>query len=264
MKEQLKHILEAMHKYNSSDMVSLVFNLSKDVNYDAIVIAPTFTPSKLKLDENYKITALTERPSYQVFLLERENYKIAWVNIGASDSNLIDYLGILAETNAKKFIFIGAVGALKKEVNIGDVCTPIYSIAGAMAHTYLKSSIKDFVPFEKYELEDKSLTNKLIDIAKSKGYSLKPSTVFCTPTCIAEYAHLDEIKEFDTDLIEMETASFIALMNMIEKPSAILLVVSDNSCSGVPLVGRSQEQEDKYNYGRRVVLPELIFEAVKL
>lgn len=53
-----------------------------------------------------------------------------------------------------KMIFIGAVGALKPEFKLGDLCTPSFSIAGGFAHTYLKDSIKDFVPFEKVELNN--------------------------------------------------------------------------------------------------------------
>ena len=53
-----------------------------------------------------------------------------------------------------KMIFIGAVGALKPEFELGDLCTLSFSIAGGFAHTYLKDSIKDFVPFEKVELKD--------------------------------------------------------------------------------------------------------------
>ena len=53
-----------------------------------------------------------------------------------------------------KMIFIGAVGALKPEFELRDLCTPSFSIAGGFAHTYLKDSIKDFVPFEKVELNN--------------------------------------------------------------------------------------------------------------
>ena len=56
--------------------------------------------------------------------------------------------------------------------------------------------------------------------------------------------HLEEIKAFGTDLIEI--------------PAIVLLVVSDNSASGVPLVGRSEEEKRVYNNAGRVVLKELI------
>ena len=39
--------------------------------------------------------------------------------------------------------------------------------------------------------------------------------------------HLDEIKEFNTDLIEMETGSFYLMADLLEIPGTALLVVSD-------------------------------------
>jgi len=41
-------------------------------------------------------------------------------------------------------------------------CTPSYSIAGGYAHTYLKESIRDFVPFEKIT-PDMSFVDKIIE-----------------------------------------------------------------------------------------------------
>ena len=69
---------------------------------------------------------------------------------------------------------------------------------------------------------------------------------------------MDEIKAFDTDLIEMETSSFYLMTEMFELPGIALLVVSDNSASGVALVGRTQEQQQQYDFGRNVVLPDMI------
>ena len=69
---------------------------------------------------------------------------------------------------------------------------------------------------------------------------------------------MEEISAFDTDLIEMETSSFNLMMDLFELPGVALLVVSDNSASGVALVGRTEEQQAKYDYGRNVILPDMI------
>ena len=74
-----------------------------------------------------------------------------------------------------------------------------------------------------------------------------------------EYTHLKEIKTFDTDLIEMETSTFYAIAKLMEKPAIALLVVSDNSATGVPLVGRSEEIQKIYEYSRKVILIDLIY-----
>lgn len=73
-----------------------------------------------------------------------------------------------------------------------------------------------------------------------------------------EYTHLDEIKAFDTDLIEMETSSFYLMTDLFELPGIALLVVSDNSASGAALVGRTSEQQAQYDFGRNVILPDMI------
>ncbi|MBP5661337.1 MAG: phosphorylase, partial [Lachnospiraceae bacterium] len=79
-----------------------------------------------------------------------------------------------------------------------------------------------------------------------------------------EYSRIDGIKAFDTDLIEMETASFSLMTELMEIPGVALLVVSDNSASGAPLVGRSEEQQKIYDYGRKTVLPDMIITLARL
>ena len=48
------------------------------------------------------------------------------------------------------------------------------------------------------------------------------------------------------------------MTDLFELPGIALLVVSDNSASGAALVGRTEEQQEKYDRGRNVVLPEMI------
>ncbi len=87
--------------------------------------------------------------------------------------------------------------------------------------------------------------------------------VFCTDSIALEYSHLDEIKNFDTDLIEMETSSFYLMADLLEIPAVALLVVSDNSAVSNPLVGRNEELNLKYDNGRKKLIPELIFQIAK-
>jgi len=92
---------------------------------------------------------------------------------------------------------------------------------------------------------------------------LKKASVFCTDSIALEYSHLEEIKAFDTDLIEMETSSFYKLAELFEVPAIALLIVSDNSATGQPLLGRNEEQERKYNDGRKLIIPDLIYKIAK-
>ena len=58
----------------------------------------------------------------------------------------------------------------------------------------------------------------------------------------------------------METAAFYLMGDLMEVPSIALLVVSDNSSTGVALVGRTKEEQDKYNNGRYEILPSLVLD----
>jgi len=110
----------------------------------------------------------------------------------------------------------------------------------------------------KKAVPDIEYVDKAIEIGRKKGYFIRKASVFCTPSIALEYVHLDEIKSFDTDLIEMETSSFYLMTDLFELPGIALLVVSDNSANGAALVGRTEEQQQQYDYGKRVVLPDMI------
>lgn len=258
MKEKLKQIVDAFHKYNSEHMAFQAFGLSEDITYDALVIAPSFSPYKLKMERFCNVTTLKEGAYIAGYLVEKDDKKIAWIKIGSSAGNLIDHLALCAELTFKKMIFIGAVGALKEHFELGDVCTPSYSLSGSYADSYLKKdSIRENMLFSRTE-PDMKYVDEVIAIGKDKGYDIKKASVFCTPSIAMEYVHLDEIKAFNTDLIEMETSSFYLMTELFEIPGIALLVVSDNSASGAALVGRTDEQQEKYDYGRNVVLPDMI------
>lgn len=262
MTDRIKQILDNMHKYNVGSLAKVNFGLTDDVVYDALVIAPSYSPYKILRDGSFNVTELGSQSYCQGFLVEKDNLKIAWIKTAAGGCNMLDYLLICGELQIHKLIFIGAVGALKKEFNIGDICTPSYSIAGTLANTYLKDSIKDYVPFERV-YPDKDYVAKVLELAENSGYSIKEASVFCTDSIAMEYTHLEEIKSFDTDLIEMETSTFYAVGKIMEVPAVALLVVSDNSSTGVPLVGRDEKIQEVYEYSRCVILPDMIYKIAK-
>jgi len=262
MTEKIKHILDNLHKYNMEHIANVNLGLSEDTMYDALVVAPSYSPHKVIRDTNYKITEMGSQSYCTGYEVEKDALKIAWIKTAAGGCNMLDYLLICGELQFKKLIFIGAAGALKESFDIGDICTPSYSVAGTLANTYLKDSIKDYVPFEKI-YPDEEYVNRIIQLAKESNYAIRKASVFCTDSIAMEYTHLDEIKSFDTDLIEMETSTFYAIANMMQIPAIALLVVSDNSATGVPLVGRSEEVQKVYEHSRKVVLIDLIYKITK-
>lgn len=262
MKEKLKKILENVHKYNTNNMAYINFGLDSSITYDALVVAPGWKPTKIVTDPSFKVTVLTQHSYVSGYLVEKEGLKIAWIQVSSGASNLIDHLTICGELKFKKLIFVGAVGSLNENFNVGDLCTPSYSVAGVYANAYLCDKLTDYKLFEKVYPNEEYI-NEVIELAKQNNILLRKGSVFCTDSVCLEYSHLDEIKSFNTDLIEMETSSFYLLADLFEVPAIALLIVSDNSASGHPLVGRNEELDAKYNYGRKVFIPELIYLIAK-
>ncbi|MCH5198203.1 MAG: phosphorylase [Oscillospiraceae bacterium] len=263
MTDRMKQILDNMHYYNVSNLATVNFGLDNTMVYDALIVAPSYSPYKILKDDSFKITETGSQSYSQGFLVEKDNLKLAWIKTAAGGCNMLDYLLICGELNFRRLIFIGAAGALKEEFNIGDICTPRYCVAGTLANTYLKQSIKDYVPFEKV-YPDKKYVSQVVELANSCGYTIKEASVFCTDSIAMEYTHLEEIRSFNTDLIEMETSAFYAIGKLMDIPSIALLVVSDNSATGVPLVGRSEEVQKMYEHSRSFILPDLICKTAKL
>lgn len=129
--------------------------------------------------------------------------------------------------------------------DVGDICTPSYSIAGTLANTYFKDSIRDYVQFEKV-YPDKEYVTRIIKPAEDSDYCVMEASVFCTDSIAMEYTHLGEIRSFGTDLIEMETSKFYAIAKLMDVPAVALLVVSDNSVMGILLDRKSEKMLKKY------------------
>lgn len=257
MKEKMQRILDSMHRYNAGNLAEASFGFDPSVEYDALVVAPSYTPYKLQMDKSCTVTTLREGAYLAGYLVEKDGRRIAWIKIGSSDANCIDHIAICAELRFRKMLFVGAVGALREGFSLGDLCTPSYSIAGGCADSYLNDSIRDFVPFARV-YPDGQFIDSVVELAAENGIRLRKASVFCTASIALEYYHLDEIRAFGTELIEMETAAFYRMAELLELPSAALLVVSDNSATGAALVGRTEEEQRSYDEGRTAQLPRLI------
>lgn len=257
MTDRIKQILDHLHQYNRGKLAEINFGLTDDMVYDALVVAPSYSPYKILRDGSYKVTELGGQSYCQGFLVEKDGLKLAWIKTAAGGCNMLDYLLICGELRFNQLIFIGAVGALKEEFDIGDICTPCYSVAGTLANTYLKDSLQDYVPFERV-YPDREYVKQVLKLAADSGYRIREASVFCTDSIAMEYTHLEEIRAFGTDLIEMETSTFYAIASLMEIPAIALLVVSDNSATGVPLVGRSGAIQERYEHARCEILPDLI------
>ncbi len=258
MKQELIRMIDNMKRYNAGVMYNEVFGFDTDTEYDALVIAPGWKPVKIIHDPSYKVTELAVHSYVSGYLVEKDGYKAAWAQISSGACNTLDNMVICADVNFRHLIFAGAVGGLTPDHEIGDLCTPDVCISGVYANHYLSHMLTEFKPFERV-YPDIAHMHSIIALADRCGYTMRPAPVFCTDSIALEYSHLDEIRATGASLIEMETSTFYSVAELIGHPAVALLAVSDNSATGVPLLGRSDELAMRYNHTRSEVIPDLIF-----
>lgn len=259
--EKLLH--EAKRYNHTTDFLRSAYGLSSEEIFDAYVIAPGWTPEKILAKYDAKIENIALKSGYSTYIAEFDGVRLGWIKCGMSSSNVIDAMISLADTRTEPVIFLGAVGALKADIEIGELCTPLVSYAydGASLYLHEKLSAENFGRAVRPACAD--FIGKVLDSAAKSGIKITRRPTFCTDSIICEYAHLDEIKGTGAELIEMETAAFYECLAMMDKKGIALLCVSDNSAGGVPLVERTPQQRKRYDECRTREIPEAIKLAVQ-
>lgn len=265
MKERLVQLLSADQSMTeTAEMAMYEFGLSRDKHYDVLVVAPGWKPDKIMKDYDVEITCTKVHSYLSGYEIKGDGFLIAWIQCSSGASSLIDELTTCAYLNFDKLVFVGAVGSLVPEIGLGTLCTPQWSISGNLANGYLLENIRDYVPFGKVFPSHAGFVDDVIAHLASQGIEMKKAPVFCTDSIFCEYAHLDFIKSFGVQLIEMETSSFYLMADLMEKPAIALLAVSDNSATGDPLLARTEEQKRLYNMTRKQTIPKIIMDIAKM
>lgn len=255
MNALMQKMIAKDRQHNPGDLAATVFGFDSTKHYDLFVVAPGWKPTKILPPDFGAVTIVTEHSYISSYEVEWDNKRIAWIQVAAGGCNLIDQLTVCAQMDFDKLVFLGAAGGLKRNFEVGELCTPSFCIEGTMAPAYLQENPLDFKPFGTVHPTDTALIDQVLEQTE---IPVKKASVFCTDSIFGEYYHLDFIKSFNTDLIEMETSTFYRMAAMLEKPAIALLVVSDNSASGEPLLGKPEAQKLRYNHGRKVLIPQLL------
>lgn len=264
MRQELARMLDAMHRYNRGSPAKDYFGLDPEDRYDLLVVAPSWKPARIFSENRVLISTLAEHSVTSGYRIDRMNRRIAWINCSTGAPNLIDSLCACAELDFGRMLFVGAAGSLSADFRVGDFCTPTRCVSGVGAAAYLCERLADFRPFGEVEPNDPRFVERVTALAKEAGHTLRPASVFSTDSSALEYCHLEEIRSFGTDLIEMETASFYLMAGLMEKPAAALLAVSDSTAEGIPLTGRTEEERILYDRTRFRAVPDTIFKVAEI
>ena len=252
-------ILQETKKYNhSTDLLKDIYGIDSNAEYDAVVLAPSWTAKKIYKNTEVKETPLVKHSTFSSYEVEVNGKKLAWIQTGMGASNMVDTALCLAESVVEKVIFVGAVGAIQPEILIGELATPEVSLSYGGAVGYVQDKLAGNCAVKEVVPDNMRFVEEVLEEAGKQGIEIKKHKVFCTDSIFCEYIHLPEIKETGAELIEMETAGFYECINAMEKKGIALLCVSDNSAADIALVMRDEESTKRYKMAREEHIPKLI------
>lgn len=267
----------AMKCNQTEDMLFNAYAISSDETFDAVVIAPTWTPMRVNGFSNAQITdckalaaekakhnskASNRQPlmkkKSESYIIEWENLRIAWLKTGTCAGNVMDSVLFLSNLKTDRVIFVGAAGGVIPDVALSEVLTPslCYDYLGATRYLQERLDGSDFgsevYPGNPYFI------SRIFEIAQQQGIDLISRPVFCTDTIMGEYIHIEEIRQTGASIVEMETAAFYRVATLMEKAAIAFLVVSDNSSTGGSLSVPKTEEHLHYNQTIADKIPTLI------
>lgn len=268
MKKEYKKLLEGHKRFGTSiDMVSN-HKLKCDVSLiqENVILAPTMSCEFWK-DFDAEITPIYKK-YHSISNIKVKDMKFTFITTGVGAPNLVDIVLALGTTKCKNIIFIGSVGSINKDINIGDIVIPKYSICGDGVCKYLTGKkLKESDTFGKKYFPNKELFNLTVEVTKKiceqekKPYHIAKN--FSVDTIFAQFAHIDEIKELGSDVIEMETAALFRASEICNIRATAIFCVSDNSVNKKSLYsGRNEEDKRKKGYSRYIITPKIVLELI--
>ena len=181
----------------------------------------------------------------------------------------MDTLLSLGVTKCRRAIFIGSVGSLDPQINIGDIVIPEYSICGDGASRYITAdTLTHTDPFGEKQYPDPHLQNTLCKharhICQTNNVPLHKGRTFSIDTIFAQFAHIEEITAMGCNIIEMETAAAFRAAKTAAIPLTALFSVSDNTITNKSLIsGRTKEEIQHRKFTRNTLIPQILLNTFK-
>lgn len=253
---------------NSKDIFYNCMGVDENVIGETVIVSPGWTPQTLSGLGTFKpIVNSSPLFGYQVWNVSHDDLTMTFIKTGFGAPAVMDAVLLLGLSKCKRLFFVSSVGALKKDIGIGDLVIPKYSVSGDGASRYISSnSFKNDV-FGQKNNPDNALFEKLkIETAKicdSQMVNWHIGMPFCTDTIFAQYPYIDDIIDMGCDTIDMESAAAFKTAEIIGVPIVALLNVSDNTVQDQSLMSASTDEIKEYRkFVRGEVMPQIIHRLI--
>ena len=251
--ESMINIVKKFKQYsNTDDILKLVYGIPSPEHFDCVFVAPSWNIEKVFDLSSINTELLFSNQDITAHKITHNGKKYLYAQLKIGAPNMVDFCVSCCDLDCDKFIFIGSVGSLVPEINLGDIIIPEYSISGDGASLYLHNALDTDNMF-KPAYSNPELNRYIKNVCRTQNINTVKAVPISVDSVMCEYQHLDEFKNMGANVIEMETATFFNAMNLIGKPASAVLIVSDNSSVGQHLIDIDKETRDKYHAARTCI-----------
>ena len=254
---EYEELLKSHLKYGTTSE-DIMISRSLENILENVVVAPWW---KHDMFENLNLRE--EKINDKVYNFYGDGVSFSFIeirNIGAPA--VMDYILSLGVTKCKKLVFVGSTGSLDKNIKIGDIVIPEYSICGDGASRYLNINLEDEL-FKK-EYPSKDFTNRLIDLLKEEKINYHYVPNFSVDNIFTQFYHIDKILETGAKTIEMETANLFKCAEIMNMNVTAIFCVSDNTVLNKSVFsGRTKEEQEYRHNVRYKVITKIVIDLFK-
>lgn len=257
-KEQLK---QSIDKYGDSSKLVNRLGIKEEDITETVVLAPWWHPNKLYNDYDCKIELLSDVfPDVHRITYNGKSFLHIRSYVGATNAG--ETVLLLSFTKCKRIIFVGSVGSISNDVNIGDLIIPSTSVSGEAFSTYMYETINKEALHKEYH-PTKELYDDTTNYLKNENIDYKDIKVYSVDTIAGQFAHIGEILNLGCKAIEMETSALFSSCQVVEKECVALLTISANTILNKSLIiGRTDKDMELYNQTRYKIIPKIIFKIL--
>ena len=145
-KEQFKKLIN-IHG-DSSKLVNRLVITEEEVN-EAVVLTTWWHPNKIYNNYNCKIELLSDK-FQNLHRITYNNKPFLHIRSYFGATNVGESVLLLLFTKCKRIIFVGLVGSISNDVNIGDLIIPSTSVSGEAFSSYMYETINKDSLYKEY------------------------------------------------------------------------------------------------------------------
>lgn len=220
--------MQAMKKdihLTGRDLMDMVQLRPQDIGKYAIIPGPKDRLDNLvsKLDNPVKNFSFME---YSMYTGTYNGITVTAINGGRFSADTGITTEILCNAQAQHLIRIGSCGALREDINVGDLIIATSALRGDGVTPYYVDA--DFQP-----AADTALTDTLSNAAQQSGIPLHTGMVWSTDALLRETReHVGNAVDKGAIAVDMVTSVFLTLASVYKVKAAAILAVSDNLITG--------------------------------